>query len=157
MSEAAMVKDGQVVSMDYILIVGEKVLDASAAGQPLQFIQGSGMIIPGLERELYGLAVGDTKEVQVAPRDGYGELDPNSQIMVDRKRFPPNMQVEIGLTVQMRNQDGGVQNARIVEINPQSVKLDFNHPLAGQSLNFAIKIVALRDATPEELKHRHIH
>ena len=154
MSDAASVKDGQVVSMDYILIVGEQVMDSSAPGKPLQFIQGLGMIIPGLERELYGLAIGDAKQVVVAPRDGYGEADPNAQILVDRQRFPASMNIEPGMTVQMRTQDGTVRNAQILEIQPESVKLDFNHPMAGKELNFAVKIVALRDASAEEKSQR---
>ena len=157
MDEVVLVKDGQVISMDYTLTVGGQVLDASAEGQPLQFIQGASMIIPGLERELYGLALGDQKQVEVAPRDGYGELDPNAFAQVERNRFPPGMAVELGLNVQMRSQDGRVMNAQIVEVSPQSVKLDFNHPLAGKTLHFAIKIVGMREASPEEKTHRHIH
>lgn len=157
MGEDVLVKDGQVVSMAYRLTVGGQVLDESAEGQPLQFIQGQGMIIPGLERELYGMAVGESKDVLVAPRDGYGEQDPSALVEVERGVFPPDMSLVAGQSVQMRNQNGQIFNARILEIAEQSVRLDFNHPLAGQELSFAIQILGLRDASSEELAHRHIH
>ena len=153
MAKTGLVRDGQVVSMDYMLIVDGTMIDASEKGKPLQFIQGRGMIIPGLERALYGLGVGAMREVSVAPRDGYGETNPQAILEFERSRFPADMLLEEGGSVQMRHENGKIVAAKILEIGPERVKLDFNHPLAGKQLNFAIKIVAIRKASAEELEH----
>src|SRR5437016_3385911 len=90
MSEDVKIQDGQVVSMDYSLTVDGKIVDSSDGHGPLEFIQGTGNIIPGLERELYGLVIGDNKKVTVAPPDAYGELDQEAYVEVPRAEFPDN-------------------------------------------------------------------
>jgi len=152
-----LVQDGQVVSMQYSLTVDGKVLDASAEGEPLQFIQGEGMIIPGLEDALYGMAIGERKQVLVAPQDGYGEFDPDAFVDVPRNQFPAQIPLEPGVELEVRNAEGEPMAARIDKVEAASVRLDFNHPLAGKELHFDITIVSMRDATPEEMDHGHVH
>ena len=157
MSDDLKVQDGQVVSMDYTLRVDGEILDSSAGREPLEFLQGAGNIIPGLEQELYGMAVGESKNVIVQPEDGYGVIDPDAFVDVPRSEFPANIPLEIGTELQVTDEHGHPMNARIDQVTDDDVRLDFNHPLAGKELNFDMKIVALRAATGEETDHGHAH
>jgi FKBP-type peptidyl-prolyl cis-trans isomerase SlyD len=157
MSDVLKVQDGQVIAMDYILHVEGEVIDSSEDQEPLEFIQGAGNIIPGLERELTGMAIGESKKVIVAPADGYGELDTEAFIDVPRDQFPSDIPLEVDTELQVRDQDDRVQMARIDRVGADTVRLDFNHPLAGKELHFDVTIIALRAPTPEELEHGHVH
>jgi len=151
------VQDGQVVSMEYSLHVDGELIDSSAGQEPLEFLQGAGNIIPGLEEELYGLGVGESKNVIVAAEDGYGILDPDAFYDVPRDQFPAEIPLEVGVELQVQDEDGEPMMARIERIDDDNVRLDFNHPLAGKELVFEIKIVGLREATDEEMEHGHVH
>lgn len=151
------VQDGQVVLMEYSLHVGGELIDTSAGREPLEFLQGAGNIIPGLEDELYGLEIGEAKNVTVAAEDGYGELDPDAFIDVPREQFPAEIPLEVGVELQVQDESGHPMMARIDSVDDDNVRLDFNHPLAGKELVFDVKIVGLRDATDEEMEHGHVH
>ena len=157
MSKDLKIEDGQVVSMEYTLRVDGEVVDTSEGREPLEFIQGTGNIIPGLERELYDMVAGDSKKVAVAPADGYGDFEKEADVDVPRSEFPDNIPMEKGIEIQVRDQDGHPMYARIDSFSDETIKLDFNHPLAGKTLNFDVTIVAVRGATPEELSHGHVH
>ncbi len=151
------IADDVVVSMDYTLRVDGEVLDTSEGGQPIEFLQGHGNIIPGLESQLYDMAVDESKDVVVSPQDGYGEVDPGAVVEVPREEFPPTITLEPGVTLQVQDNDGNVMLAQIKEVGETSVTLDFNHPLAGKELHFSVKIVGLRQPTDEEMAHGHVH
>lgn len=151
------VQDGQVVSMEYTLHVDGELIDTSAGREPLEFLQGAGNIIPGLEDELYGLEIGEAKNVIVAAEDGYGELDPDAFLDVPREQFPAEIPLEVGVELQVQDESGHPMMARIDSVDEASVRLDFNHPLAGKELVFDVKIVGLREATDEEMEHGHVH
>jgi FKBP-type peptidyl-prolyl cis-trans isomerase SlyD len=157
MSEEKKVEDGHVVSMEYTLKVDGNVADSSEGREPLEFVQGSGNIIPGLEREMVGMGVGDSKDVVVAAADGYGEEDEKAFMDVPREQFPEEIPMKVGTELQVQNQAGQPMYARIETVGDKSVRLDFNHPLAGKELHFSVKVVGLRDATPEEKEHGHVH
>jgi FKBP-type peptidyl-prolyl cis-trans isomerase SlyD len=151
------VQDNLVVTMHYQLKVNGELYDASEENDPLVFLQGHQNIIPGLEKELYGLKIGESKEVQVAPQDGYGEIDKDAIQDVDREEFPSDIPLEPGVELEMKDQQGNELYARIVSVSKDRVKLDFNEPLAGKKLDFRVTIIDLREATPEELEHGHAH
>ena len=151
------VQDGLVVSMDYKLTVDGEVLDSSEDAGPLQFLAGYGNIVPGLEREMAGMKIGESKDVVVAPADGYGEFDEEAFMEVPRNEFPTDLQLEEGIELNVTDEDWQNQYARVENITDESVRLDFNHPLAGAELHFTVKVVALRDPTKEELDHGHVH
>ena len=151
------IADDVVVSLDYTLTVDNEVVDTSEDSEPIVFLQGHGNIIPGLEQALYGLAAGEQKEVVVQPADGYGELDPEAFADVPRKEFPPQIPMEVGIELQMRDKSGDILDARIDAVDEDTVRLDFNHPLAGKQLNFSVKVVSLRHPNSEELEHGHVH
>ena len=135
--EVVKIKDGQVVSMEYTLKVGGNVTDSSEGRAPLEFVHGAGNIIPGLEREMLGMAVGESKDVVVAAVDGYGEEDEKAFMDVPREQFPDEIPVKVGTELQVQNQAGQPMYARIDTVGDKSVRLDFNHPLAGKELPFS--------------------
>ncbi len=146
-----------VVSLDYTLRVDGVVVDTSEKSKPIQFIQGHGHIISGLEDQLYGMQVGDQKQVAVSASDGYGEIDKSAFADVPRDEFPPDIPLKTGIGLQLRDQDGNVMEGYISKVGEKSVRLDFNHPLAGKDLDFSVEVVDLRNATSEELSHGHVH
>jgi len=151
------VQDGVVVSMEYTLHVDGEQLDSSEGQGPLQFLAGYGNIIPGLENELMGMKVGDSKGVVVQPEDGYGEFDEEAFMNVPKKDFPKDMPLEVDAELTVRDDDGNARYARVESIEGDTVRLDFNHPLAGAELHFNVKVVSLREPTDEELEHGHVH
>ena len=157
MTEQLKVNDGHVVSMDYTLHVDGKVVDSSEGGEPLQFIQGMGHIIPGLENELYDMKVGDKKLVIVSAKNGYGEMDMEAFMDVPRDAFPTEVPLESGTELELRDQSGHPMLARIDTISEDNIRLNMNHPLAGKELHFDVSIAGLRPATEEEVSHGHVH
>lgn len=159
MSEGMTVEDGVVVSLDYTLRLDDgDVIDSSSGREPLVFMQGQGQIIPGLEKELYGMGEGDEKEVVVQAAEAYGEYDEDQLQEVPRSIFPDNINLEEGLSLRMRDQQSGqLFDAVVDEVGPESVVLDLNHPLAGETLYFDVKVAGVRAATEEERTHGHAH
>lgn len=151
------VQNGVVVSMEYTLKVDGEVIDSSEGQEPLEFLTGHGNIISGLEREMIGMRVGDSKDVVVLPADGYGEYDEEAYLDVPRGQFPKDMQVEEGMELTVRDDSGQGRYARIESVEGETVRLNFNHPLAGDELHFNVKVVNLREPTAEELDHGHVH
>jgi FKBP-type peptidyl-prolyl cis-trans isomerase SlyD len=151
------VQDGLVVSMEYTLTVDGEVLDSSKDAGPLQFLAGYDNIVPGLEREMIGMKIGESKDMLVLPADGYGEFDEEAFMEVPRSEFPSDMELEEGLELNISDEDGQHQLAFVESFNAEIVRLDFNHPLAGAELQFNVKVVDLREPTAEEMEHGHAH
>ena len=151
------VQNGVVVSMEYTLHVDGELLDSSEGQGPLQFLTGYGNIIPGLENEMIGMKIGDSKDVIVQPADGYGEFDNEAFMQVSRKDFPQDMPLELNVELNVRDDEGNQKYARIESIDGDLVMLNFNHPLAGDELHFYVRVVKLREPTQEELEHGHVH
>jgi FKBP-type peptidyl-prolyl cis-trans isomerase SlyD len=151
------VNDDVVVSLDYTLTVDGQVIDSTEGDEPLQFLQGHQNIIPGLERELTGMRIGQSKTVTVPAVEAYGEIDPDNIVDVPRSEFPNEIPLETGIELEVKNADGEVLTATIAEVNDESVKLDFNHPLAGKEPTFNVTVVDLRTPTEEEMAHGHVH
>ena len=156
-SEPNLVADDVVVTMEYILTVDGEIVDSSKEDGPIQFLQGHGNIIPGLESHLGGLAVGESLQVLVAATDAYGDYDSEQIVDIPLDEFPEEICIEPGVELEMKDQDGDQLFARIVSVGKSRAKLDFNHPLAGKELTFDVTIVGLRPPTPEELEHGHVH
>ena len=153
------VADDLVVSLEYTLrLEGEtEVFDTSEGQEPLEFIQGRGHIIPGLEQALYGMALGQKKQLVIQPEDGYGELDSDAFERVPRDAFPADMELEVGMELELEDEDGETFDAYVAELNADNVMLDMNHPLAGETLYFDVEVIGIRPATAEELEHDHVH
>lgn len=151
------VQNGVVVSMEYTLKIDGEVIDSSEGHDPLEFLAGHRNIISGLESEMIGMKVGESKDVVVAPADGYGEYDDEAYLDVPKGQFPKDMPVEEGLELTVRDDAGQARYARIESVEGETVRLNFNHPLAGDELHFNVKVVNLREPTGEELEHGHVH
>ena len=151
------VTEGKSISLEYTLTLDDKsVVESNVGKQPLTYTHGTRQIIPGLEKALEGLAVGDTKEVTVAPADGYGEKDPEALQEVEKKLVPPDALV-VGSRLQGKAPDGHMVYPLVAEIKDDTVVLDFNHPLAGKTLHFDVKILDIKqeqsqpqDPTPKK-------
>ncbi|MEX0701619.1 MAG: peptidylprolyl isomerase [Planctomycetales bacterium] len=147
----------KVVLIDYTLTDDEgNVLDSSEEDGPLAYLHGADNIIPGLEQALEGKTAGDEFRVTLAAADAYGDHDPELVQSVPRAQFPRDMDPEIGDQLQAETPEGP-RIVTIVKVDPGEITVDANHPLAGVPLNFAVKIVEVRDATREELDHGHVH
>jgi len=164
------ISENIVVTLDYELTVDGEIVDSSEEGEPIIFLQGAGQVIPGLEKALNGMKVGDTKKVVVPAVDAYGELDEDAIVEVPRDEFPADFPLEIGLEISVQmdeeedsdedfddEEDDDMMEAVIDAFNDETVTLNFNHPLAGKVLTFDVKVVELRFATEEEIEHGHVH
>jgi FKBP-type peptidyl-prolyl cis-trans isomerase SlyD len=152
------VEKGNVVSIDYELHFGDgKVIDASEPESPLSYLHGEGQVVPGLERALEGLSTGDARQVVIPPEDGYGPHDPRGLQTVPRKAFPAGADLEVGASMVAQGPRGESMPFTVREVQAEDVTIDFNHPLAGKTLHFAIKVRDVRAATAEELEHGHPH
>lgn len=153
-----MIGDRMVVSMHYTLTDNDgNVLDSSRDAEPLSYLHGAGNIIPGLEKALIGKMADDSAQVQVEPAEGYGEKIDELIQTVPRAAFEGVNTLEEGMAFEAQGEGGQVQRVVITSIDGDEITVDGNHPLAGVTLNFDVSIVAVRDATEEEILHGHAH
>ena len=139
-----------VVGIEYRLTVSDGTeVDTTAERGPMEYLHGHKNIIPGLEKELEGREVGDALDVSVGPAQGYGEHDPERVVQVSREQL--GFDAEVGAVVAARLPDGREQHLLIAEIEDDTVTLDGNHPLAGQTLRFEVSVASIREATEEEI------
>jgi len=141
-----------VVHMAYQLTVDDKIEEAYDEEEPIIFIFGHDNIIPGLESEIQGLKIGDTRDVTVQPADGYGEIMQEALIDVPRAQFPDDIPLSIGTMLELKDDEGNPLTATIAAVNDSDIQLDFNHPMAGKTLHFMVKIMDLRPADPDEIE-----
>jgi FKBP-type peptidyl-prolyl cis-trans isomerase SlyD len=132
------------------------VLDSSAGDEPLFFLEDSQQIIPGLERVIALMNVGDKRKIEVKAADAYGEVNPELVVKVKRTQFPPDAELQIGDQFQVNN-DAQSPVFTIMAMDTEEVTVDGNHPMAGKDLFFDVEIVGVRPATAEEVSHGHAH
>ena len=138
------IENGRVVEFDYTLTVDGEIVDSSKGRQPLKYNHGKGEIIPGLARQMEGMRAGDEKMIVVAPEEAYGIVDRNAFREIERSTLPANIKPEVGMILQMKAADGRAFPVRIAELKEKTVLADFNHPLAGKTLNFQVKVVSIQ-------------
>ncbi len=147
----------RVVSIDYTLTGNDqKVIDSSEGGEPLTYLHGHGQLVPGLERALEGKAAGEPVKVSVPPEEGYGARDAAKIGPVPRAAFAKVGEVKPGMRFQAGGSDG-VGMVTVVEVGDETITVDGNHPLAGETLHFDVTVRDVREATAEELSHGHVH
>ncbi|HMF44018.1 MAG TPA: peptidylprolyl isomerase [Polyangia bacterium] len=132
-----------------------EVLDSSEGREGLTYLHGAGNIVPGLEKALDGKQVGDELKVKIAPADGYGERDEENIRKVPRRRLPEG-KIAPGMRLRLQT-DHGPMIVAVTAVEGDYVTIDGNHPLAGMTLHFEVKVVEVRDATAEERTHGHVH
>ena len=152
------VEKNKIVSIDYTLTsVAGEVLDSSEPGTPLDYLHGSGNLIPGLEKVLEGKKKGDHLTVTVSPEEGYGLYDDGLVLNLKKDRFDTQDDVKTGMEFTGQTEDGEFHVFRVISVKGDKVKVDGNHALAGQTLNFDVTVAGVRDPTEEELAHGHSH
>ncbi len=153
----SIIEAGKVVFFHYTLTndAGETI-DSSRGGNPLPYLHGAGNIVPGLEKQLTGKAVGDKLQAAVAPEEGYG-VRHGHPMPVPRDQFPQDVDIQPGMQFFAQDPDGNQFPLWIAEVTDETVTVDPNHPLAGENLNFDVEIVSIRDASDEEKEHGHPH
>ena len=148
----------KVVTIHYVLTNNDnEVLDSSEGKDPLTYLHGAGGLIPGLEKELEGKSAGDDLNVTVEPSEAYGEQNPGLVQQVPLSAFEGVPKVEPGMQFNTSGPNGQAMLITVTEVQGEQVTIDGNHPLAGVTLNFAVNVVDVRDATAEELEHGHAH
>lgn len=146
------IQDNEVVSIHYELkdVGSGEVLDSNIDAAPLSFIVGKGQIIPGLENEIKNLSQGEKADITVAAKDGYGEYDETAVQSLPKEQFA-GLELQEGMTLYGQGEDGGTVQVVVKSFNDENVEVDFNHPLAGKELLFAISVAEVREATADEL------
>ncbi|MBX3196677.1 MAG: peptidylprolyl isomerase [Labilithrix sp.] len=155
MANKATIEPNARVVLEYTLRdADDDVLDASDAedGEPIVYVHGYGMLVPGLEKALAGLAVGDEKDVVIPPEEGFGERDEELVLEIDRAEMPRPATVAVGDELVAESPDGEEAIMRVVEVKPDAVVLDGNHPLAGETLRYSVVVRDVRPATEEEIE-----
>ena len=147
----------KVASIDYKLTdKSGSVLDSSEGRDPLYYLHGNGNLIAGLEEALEGKGSGDSIQVSVPPEKGYGLRNDALVQNVEKSMLQGVDKIESGMQFQAQT-EAGVQIFTVVSVEGEQVKIDGNHPLAGETLHFDVTVRDVRDATEEELAHGHVH
>ena len=151
------ITDGVVVSLAYTLKVDGEQMEEADANEPLDYLHGAGNIVPGLEALLEGKRVGDKIHATLPPEQTYGDYDPDEVEEVERDSLDIDDDVEVGAVVEVEDEDGYAYIATITALSDEMMTLDFNPPLAGRTLTYDVEVLALREATDDELEHGHVH
>jgi FKBP-type peptidyl-prolyl cis-trans isomerase SlyD len=140
------VSSGVKVSIEYTLrLDDDRVVDTNVGSGPLTYVHGSREIVPGLERALEGMKIGDSKRVTLTPEEGYGVVNPEAFVEVKKEQIPKDA-LRVDAELEGRDASGRVFQIRVAEIKSETVVLDFNHPLAGRTLRFEVKILDIQKA-----------
>lgn len=140
----AQAKNGDKVKVHYTgRLEDEKVFDSSRNRQPLEFTVGSGSVIPGFEKGVIGMEVGEKKTIKIPPEEGYGPMREALIRTVDKSRLPENIVPAVGRKLRIPKSDGGFLNATVTDMKEDAVTLDANHPFAGKTLIFDLELVGI--------------
>lgn len=156
------IENNNVVTLNYTLHTieenGEKTfVEQTTTDNPLTFLYGVGMMLPKFEENIGGLLVGDKTSFQLAAVDAYGERDDRAIAQLPADMFAEMGLPPVGEVLPLQDNQGNQFRAVVIEVTPEAVVADLNHPMAGKTLNFDIEILAVRPATAEELSHGHAH
>lgn len=137
---------------------GEKsFIEKTDADNPFTFLYGVGMMLPKFEEELQGMSAGEQKSFTITAEEGYGEKQDDATVQLPVEMFEQSGMPPVGAILPLQDPEGNHLNAIVLEVSPEAVTVDLNHPMAGKTLHFDIEVVATRPATEEELAHGHAH
>lgn len=150
------IDQNKVVALAYTLEVEGAIADSASSENPLEYIQGTGMLLPKFEAEVEGKEPGERFEFTLTPEEGYGTYNPKYKFDIPMEAFQIDGKVQSellvpGRVIPMLNQDGQVIQGTVAEVKENAVTMDFNHPMAGKTLNFTGTVVSVREATEKEL------
>jgi len=154
-----------VVSLSYVLKRDDakgEIIEETKVGDPLVFLYGNGQMLPKFEEHLSTLKTGDAFEFTLASADAYGEMDQDAIIDLDKNIFEVDGKIDtemlaIGNVIPMRDDQGHMLQGIVVSVGDELVRMDFNHPMAGNVLHFKGNVIEVREASAEELSHGHVH
>lgn len=154
----SVVENGKVAFVTYTGTFPEtgEVFDTNVGGQPLPFLVGYRNMIEGFEHELLGASEGESRSFTLTPERAYGHRDDSAFQEIPRDQFPSEMEIEPGMVMAAHSDQGPVQFT-IAAVDGDTVRVDFNHQMAGKTLHFEVEVNSVRDASPEELAHGHVH
>lgn len=153
----------KVVSRNMVVTVAYELFDETGTlleetgDRPFVYIHGIGQLLPALEDALEGMKINESKEVTLLPKEGFGPYDEERVLRIPRAAFGPDAELEEGMRMYMRDQSGEALPFTILEVGPDDVLADFNHPLAGKTLTFKLRVLGIREATEDEISHGHVH
>ena len=137
-------KTGDTVKVHYTGTLSDDTeFDSSHGGEPLEFTIGQNMVIPGFENGVVGMSPGESRKVSIPAQDAYGPYNNDLVAVVPRSQVPPELELSLGMVLQVRSTEGGIARAIVRDITEADVTLDLNHPLAGQDLVFEIELVEI--------------
>jgi peptidylprolyl isomerase len=146
----AQAKSGDIVSVHYTgKLADGTVFDSSEGREPLEFPVGAGMVIKGFDDGILGMEVGENKILQIPAHEAYGETDPDYKLTVNRSEMPDDMNLEIGMPVNMHQEGGQVVQVTVTDLTETTVTLDGNHPLAGHDLTFHVEVISIKDGSAD--------
>ena len=152
------IENQKVVTVHYHLTnAAGQVIESSRGRDPLTYLHGAGTLLASVERALTGLDVGATTTVELAPAEAYGEHDATKVETLPRSAFAQVPHLAVGMHLEGQDAHGQTFTVRVLEIREDTVVIDANHPLAGETLTFAMEVLAIREATADELTHGHVH
>jgi FKBP-type peptidyl-prolyl cis-trans isomerase SlyD len=151
------IAENMVVSLAYTLSVEGEEISRATREEPMEYLHGYQEIVPGLENALAGKKVGDRFSVTLAPADAYGDYDEENFEEIDRSDIEDADDLEIGMVLEVEDEDGFTYMAHVAEISGNTVTLDFNPPLAGKTLKYDVEVLDIRLADEEEIEHGHAH
>jgi len=151
-------KSNQVITIIFTLKDSDgNIIEATTKERPFSFISGGNQVLPKLEDTLGQMLIGSKRTIVLSPEDAYGDYDDSALQQVSRSEFPDDTDIQEGMTFIADSPDGQQLPFLIKKIEEENITIDFNHPLAGQTLTFDLELLSLRDATIEELGHGHVH
>ena len=138
------IKNGDTVKVHYTgTLENGEVFDSSEGRDPLQFTMGAGQLIPGFEKAVMGLQVGDTTKAEIPSAEAYGEHNPQMEITVPKNQLPEDLEPVVGLQLQLTQENGQPVPCQVTKVEGENVTIDANHPLAGKDLTFEIEVVEI--------------
>jgi len=140
----AKVKDGDTVKVHYTgKLKDGSIFDSSVDREPLAFTMGAGMMIPGFEKGVMGMALNEEKTIKIEPADAYGEFREDMIVEIPKRQLPPDMEVKVGMELVSQGENGQQFPVTVKEVKSESIVIDANHKLAGQELTFEISLVEI--------------
>ena len=137
-------KEGDLVKVHYTgKLKDARIFDSSQDAQPLEVTLGSGQVIPGFEKAVVGMSVGDAKTVEIAADEAYGPYREELVVEVDQERVPDDLTLKVGQQLVLRQAEGPPIRVTVTEMSEKSVTLDANHPLAGEDLTFEVRLMEI--------------
>ena len=148
----------KVVTMNYTLKDDQgNIIQTTNNSRPFQFLSGNQQILPKLESEIDAMIIGSKKNVKIAAAEAYGEYSEQAIQQVKKESFPADVDLKVGMEFVANSPEGHQMPFVIKNIKNEEITVDFNHPLAGMDLEFDVELIDIRNATPEEMQHGHVH